>query len=138
MAPGTKIKLTLVHKGEVKTMELTLGKMPNERTAKAETGSKSSENGVPHLGLTLAPAGDVAGAGGKGVAVVGVDPDGPAAERGFKTGDIILDVGGKSVANVNDVRQAIAAAHDSGKHDVLMRVKTAQATRFIAVPVGQG
>ncbi len=138
MAPGTKVKLTLLHKGEVKTMDLTLGKMPNERTASAQTQGKNSDNGVPHLGLTLAPASDVAGAGGKGVVVVGVDPDGPAAERGFKTGDIILDVGGKSVANAGDVRQAIAAAHDSGKHDVLMRVKTAQATRFIAVPVGQG
>ncbi len=138
MAPGTKVKLTLLHKGEVKTMDLTLGKMPNERTANAETQSGTSENGVPHLGLELAPASDVAGAGGKGVAVVGVDPDGPAAERGFKTGDIILDVGGKAVANVNEVRAAIAEAHKSGKHDVLMRVKTAQSTRFIAVPVGRG
>src|SRR5664280_2358779 len=65
MAPGTAVKLTLLRNGEVKTMDLTLGKMPNERTAKAETNSKTSENGVPHLGLTLAPAGDVAGAGGK-------------------------------------------------------------------------
>jgi serine protease Do len=138
MAPGTKVKLTLLHKGEVKNLDLTLGKMPNEHTAKAETGSKGSENGVPHLGLTLAPASDVAGAGGKGVAVVSVDPDGPAAERGFQTGDIILDVSGQSVGSVADVRQAIAEAHKSGKKDVLMRVKTAQATRFIAVPVGQG
>jgi len=138
MAPGSKIKLSLVHKGEVKTTEITLGKMPNEKTASAEMTNKSGENGVPHLGLELAPASDVAGAGAKGVAVVGVDPDGPAAEHGFQTGDIILDVSGKAVANVNDVRQAIAEAHKSGKHDVLMRVKTAQATRFIAVPVGRG
>ena len=138
MAPGTSVKLSLLHKGEVKTMSLTLGKMPNERTAKAETGSKSSENGMPHLGLTLAPASDVAGAGGKGVAVVGVDPDGPAAEHGFKTGDVILDVGGKMVAKAGDVRKAMAEARSSGKHDVLMRVKTADATRFIAVPIGRG
>ena len=118
-------------------MDLTLGKMPNERTAKAETNSKTSENGVPHLGLTLAPASDVAGAGGKGVAVVGVDPDGPAAERGFQTGDIILDVGGKTVANATDVRKAITEAHDSGKHDVLMRVKTAEGTKFVALPIGK-
>ncbi len=138
MAPGTSVKLTLLHKGEVKTMSLALGKMPNERTAKTETGGKSSENGVPHLGLSLAPASDVAGAGGKGVAVVAVDPDGPAAERGFKTGDVILDVGGKMVANAGDVRKAMTEARGSGKHDVLMRVKSADATRFIAVPLGRG
>jgi serine protease Do len=137
MTPDTAVKLTLLHKGELKTMDLTLGKMPNERTAKAETSSKTSENGVPHLGLVLAPASNVAGAGGKGVAVVGIDPNSPAAEHGFKTGDIILDVGGKSVANVKDVRQAITEAHDSGKHDVLMRVKTAEGTRFVALPIGK-
>ena len=138
MAPGTKVKLTLLHKGEVKTIDLTLGKMPNERTASAQTQANPSDNGVPHLGLELAPASHVSGAGGKGVAVVGVDPDGPAAERGFKTGDIILDVSGKSVASVADVRRAIRQAHEAGKKDVLMRVKTAQATRFVAVPVGRG
>jgi serine protease Do len=138
MAPGTSVKLTLLHQGEVRTMNLTLGKMPNEKTAKADTGGNTSQNGVPHLGLTLAPANDVAGAGGKGVAVVGVDPDGPAAERGFKSGDVILDVGGKAVTNASDVRKAMTQARSNGKHDVLMRVKTAQATRFIAVPVGRG
>ncbi len=84
MAPGTSVKLTLLHKGETKTMEITLGKMPGEHTAKAETKSATSENGVPNLGLTLAPATEVAGAGGKGVAVVAVDPDGPAADHGLK------------------------------------------------------
>jgi serine protease Do len=137
MAPGTSVKLTLLHNGESKTMDVTLGKMKNERTASAENHHGTAENGVPHLGLTLAPAADVAGAGGKGVAVVNVDPDGPAAERGFKTGDVILDVGGKSVGNVSDVRKAMGEARSSGKHDVLMRVKTADATRFIAVPVGK-
>ena len=95
MAPGTTVKLSMLHNGEPKTLDLTLGKMPDERTAKADTGSEMSKNGLPHLGLSLAPASDVAGAGGKGVAVVGVDPDGPAAEQGFKTGDVILDVGAK-------------------------------------------
>ena len=71
--------------------------------------------------------------------VTAVDPEGPAAEHGFKDGDIILDVGGKSVASVGDVRAALAAAKQDGKHDVLMRVKTADsATRFIAVPLAKG
>ncbi len=136
MMPGTTVKLTLLHKGETKTMDLTLGKMPNERTAKADTDSKSAVNGLPHLGLSLTPANDVAGAGGQGVAVVGVDPDGPAAEHGFQTGDVILDVGGKVVTNAADVRKAMTEAQVGGKHDILMRVKTAHGTRFVALPIG--
>ena len=136
MAPGTSVKIDLVHKGEAKTLSVTLAKLPNERTAKAGTGQKQAENSVAHLGLSLAPAKDVAGAGDKGVAVVGVDPNGPAAERGFQTGDVILEVGGKQVTDVEQVRAALREAKAKGRHDVLMRVKTAHAAmRFIAVPV---
>jgi serine protease Do len=137
MAPDSTVKLALLQNGEAKTVSVTLAKLPGENSGKSGTFESSNGSGVPHLGLTLAPASAVAGAGGKGVAVVGVDPNGPAAERGFETGDIILDVGGKPVANVKDVRNEMHEAHASGKHDVLMRVKTSHDTRFIAVPVGK-
>ena len=137
MAPGTSIKLTTLHKGEVKAIDLTLGKMPNDQQAMADTESDDSSKGLPHLGLTLALANNVAGSGDSGVAVVGVDPDGPAAERGVKAGDVILDVGGKVVANAADVRKAVADAQKEGKHAVLMRVKSAEATKFIALPIGK-
>jgi serine protease Do len=135
MVPGARVKLTVARKNEVKIIDLTLGKMPNQQQAKAETGT--SNDGSPRLGLNLAPAKDVAGSGDQGVAVVGVDPNGPAAERGIKTGDVILDVGGKAVANAADVRKALGEARTAGKSAVLMRVKTAQAVRFIALPVGK-
>jgi serine protease Do len=70
--------------------------------------------------------------------VTSVDPDGPAADHGFKTGDVILNVGGKAVANVGDVRSALKEASANGKHSVLMQVKTADATRFVAVPLAKG
>jgi serine protease Do len=136
-APGTSIKLTLVRKGETKTLGLTLGKMPNEQQAKADTKDDTSANGAPRLGLTLAPAKEVAGSGNEGVAVVGVDPNGPAAERGVKTGDVILDVGGKAVTNAADVRKALSDARTAGKNTILLRVKTAEAMRFVALPIGK-
>ena len=135
MAPGTKIKMTLVRKGEIKSLALTLGKMPNEQHAKADTSDEMSAGDLPRLGLNLAPAKDVAGSGDQGVAVVGVDPNGPAAERGIKTGDVILDVGGKAVANTAEVRKALSDARTAGKNTVLLRVKTAEATRFVALPI---
>ena len=135
MAPGTKIKVTLARKGEIKTLTLTLGKMPNEQQAKADTSDEMSAGNSPRLGLNLAPAKDVAGSGDQGVAVVGVDPNGPAAERGIKTGDVILDVAGKAVANTAEVRKALSDARTAGKNTVLLRVKTAEATRFVALPI---
>jgi serine protease Do len=118
-------------------LTVALGEMPNDHQANAGD-MQSNTAGNPHLGLRLAPASDVDGSGDKGVVVTAVDPSGPAAEHGFQTGDVILDVGGKTVSNPGDVRNALTAAEASGKHSVLMRVKTADATRFVAVPLAKG
>jgi serine protease Do len=135
MAPGTQVKLDVLHNGQSKSMTLTLGELPNDRQASAGGKQQTEAAGTPRLGLNLAPAGEVEGAGQKGVVVTSVDPQGPAAEHGFQTGDVILNVGGKAVASVVDVRSALKEASDSGKHSVLMLVKTADATRFVAVPL---
>ncbi|MGY8637150.1 Do family serine endopeptidase [Bradyrhizobium sp. 14AA] len=139
LAPGTSVKLDVFHKGGSKTVTLALGELPNEQQAKgdgkSDEGKAQPDAGTPRLGLSLAPAGDVQGAGQKGVVVTEVDPQGPAAQRGIQTGDVILNVGGKAVANVGDVRSELAQAKSSGKRSVLLQVKSAEATRFVAVPL---
>jgi serine protease Do len=136
MAPGTAVKLDVLHKGQSKEIALTLGEMPNDRQANAGNNDNQSEEtaGTPRLGINVAPARDVEGAGDKGAVVTAVDPDGPAASHGLQTGDVILNVGGKPVSNAGDVRSALTEAKAAGKHSVLMQVKTADATKFVAVP----
>jgi serine protease Do len=139
MAPGSLVKFDILRDGQAKTMTVTLGEMPNQQQAEAGSGEQGGSNaGVPHLGLSLAPASDVSGSGGKGLVVTGVDPNGVAAAHGLQTGDVILDVGGKSVASVADVRKALGDAKSQGKHNVLMRIKSADATRFVAIPLANG
>jgi serine protease Do len=134
MAPGTSIRLGVLHNGNQRTVTLALGTLPDER--QADAGSQgSSENDTPRLGLTLAPA-DAVGAGSRGVAVTAVDPNGPAAERGIKEGDVILDVAGKAVSSPADVRQQLADLHKEGKHAALMRMKSGDDMKFVAVPLG--
>ena len=100
IAPGNSVKLNVLHKGEDKVVNLTLGQLPNAVEAKAD--ADNNDNGrptrgtdVPKLGLTVAPANSVAGAGKEGVVVTEVDPKSAATERGFKEGDVILEVAGK-------------------------------------------
>jgi serine protease Do len=144
LAPGNAVKLNVLHKGQDKVVNLTLGQLPNSVEAKADTddGDKGSAiprgTDVPKLGLTLAPANSVAGAGKDGVVVTEVDPKSAAAERGFKEGDVILEVAGKSVTNAGDVRDAINAARTDNKNSILMRVKSGGSSRFVAVPVAKG
>ena len=143
LAPGNAVKLNVLHKGQDKVINLTLGQLPNSVEAKADTdnsdkGGATKGTDVPKLGLTLAPANSVAGAGKDGVVVTEVDPKSAAAERGFKEGDVILEVAGKSVTNAGDVREAINAARTDNKNSVLMRVKSGGSSRFVAVPLAKG
>lgn len=143
MPPGASVKLNVLHKGQDKVVNLTLGQLPNTVEAKADIDNdngKGASKGtdVPKLGMTVAPANSVAGAGKDGVVVTEVDPKSAAAERGFKEGDVILEVGGKSVSTAGDVRDAITAARTDNKNSVLMRVKSGGQSRFVAVPIAKG
>jgi serine protease Do len=134
LAPGTSVKLNLMRKGEEKTVNIMLGELPNQREA-AITPVTPEPRGtnIPQLGLSVAPK-----AGSGGLVVTKVNPDGLAAEYGFKTGDVILEMAGKKVTSAADVRNAIAAAEKSGKRTVLLRLKSGDNTRYLTVPLGRG
>jgi serine protease Do len=137
MAPGTSVKLGLIRQGQEKTVTLTLGTLPKEHQAANQQNSREvPDNDMPKLGLTLAPADKVSGAEGNGVVVTAVDPNGLAADHGFQVGDVILDVGGRSVSNPADVRKQLADARKEGKHALLFRVKSREGTHFVALPLG--
>jgi serine protease Do len=140
-SPGDKVQLTVLRDGQNQTLDVTLMQMPNqEEQANAEGEQQRQQQeqptSEPHLGLSLAPAKDVQGSGAEGVVVLNVDPGGPAAEDGVRSGDVILDAGGKTVQTPGDVRQAIDQNRSQGRHSILMRMKTAVGTRFVALPIG--
>ena len=134
---GEKADIAYFRDGSEKTAEITLAALQNEKTASV---SDEQASPVATLGMKLAPAGEIAGAGDKGVAVVAVDPNGKAAEKGVTAGDVILQVGGKAVSTPSDVRAAMAADQRDGKKAELMQLHTAQGDHFIAfeLPKAQG
>jgi serine protease Do len=135
IAPGTKVTLGILRKGERQNVTLSLQEMPNDRQAKADMGAQENEGGTPSLGLTLAPADRVGSGDGKGLVITGVQQDSAAAESGLREGDVILDVAGKSVSSVGDMRKAVTDARGQGRGNVLMRVKSGETTRFVALPL---
>ncbi|MCP8937725.1 Do family serine endopeptidase [Alsobacter sp. SYSU M60028] len=131
LKPGSAVKVGLVRDGREETLSLKLGALPGDKTAKAETGADTQE-GVS-FGLALAPAKSVKGAGQQGVVVTQVDPEGAAADQGIKAGDVILEIGGKAVTEPTQVKQALADARKEGKKAVLMRLKSGEQSRFVAL-----
>jgi serine protease Do len=135
MTPSTTAKVAVWRKGEEKSFSLTLGELPKSREARAtDSNSDARAAGLPKLGMTVAPAKEVAGSGSEGIVVTEVDPDGLASEHGLRSGDVILEVGGSKVANTEEMRKAIGEAQKSGKHTVLMRVKSDSTTKYVAIP----
>jgi len=47
-------------------------------------------------------------------------------------------VAGKGVANPGDVREAIKSARADNKNNVLMRVRSGDASHYVAMPLGNG
>jgi len=131
LGPKKTVKLTLIRNGSPMTLEVTLGTMPADKTASAETRNSDDNSGsaLAKLGLTLRPA-----RGQDGVMVAEVDPDGAAADKGLKQGDVILEVAGKSVSRPAEVVQAIDSAKSGGKKSVLVRVKSNDGEHYLTLP----
>lgn len=136
MPPGKAIELHLIHQNQEKTITVTLGELPGPRV---KIRSSTSHEPAPDrdkldLGLVLMPA-DKLGLGADDVIVAELDPAGVAAESGLSAGDVILDVGGDSVKTPADFYKALTEIQGQGRRVALARVRSNDATRFVAIPV---
>jgi serine protease Do len=133
LGPKKIVSLTLTRDGKEQKVDVTLGDMPSDKALAAVAEAPSDENaasgGLGKLGLELEPA------KGGGVKIVSVEPDSPAAEHGLAAGDVIVDAGGQEVAKPADVSAALEGAKSAGRKSVLLRVRSNQSVRFIALPV---
>jgi serine protease Do len=134
LGPDAKADLTYWHEGTEKKTSIKLGTLPNsDQVAKAEVENDADKGVLAALGLQLAPASSITGAGKVGVVVSDVDPDGTAAQKGLKVGDVILEAAGHAVSAPSDITEALASAKKDGRKAILLRVKSEQGTRFVAI-----
>jgi serine protease Do len=136
-APGSQLAFGVLHEGKERTVQVTLGELPGAKTRHdAEATPPAAAQTPADLGLTLAPASQVRGVGGRGVVVLDTKRKSSGAEHGISPGDVILEIGGKSVNSAGDVRSAVTNARRGGKRSVMMHVQSGSTTRFVAIPVG--
>ncbi|MFO1124181.1 MAG: Do family serine endopeptidase [Methylocystis sp.] len=136
LGPGKTVDLTYQRSGADKTVKLKLGALPDEQEARADD-ENFSERGpeLSGLGIEVVPASEVRGAGREGLLVTDLDPSGAAAQKGLRRGDVIVEAGGQPVASRRDLASALEAARKDGRRSVLLRVKSADGAKFVAVPV---
>jgi serine protease Do len=104
--PGTQVKLKIWRQGETKELAASLGEMPAEKVAKADTGgskAKPSKLGVAVRPLTDQERGQIASDGGLLVEQV----DGPAARAGVQAGDVILAFNNQPLKSVDQLKRLV-------------------------------
>jgi serine protease Do len=133
--PGATVTLTYLRGGVQKIAKIKLGQLPEEKGQRAEVGGDEKGGEFSALGIEVMPASEVRGAGGEGLYVTDIDSDGAAARRGIRRGDVILEAAGHSLASKGDLIAAFSSARNEGRKTVLLRVKSPEGTRFVALPV---
>ncbi len=128
--PGTKIKLTILHKGKEQTIKVKIGAMET-----AGKGASVESSKVPKLGMSLQKLtpelaerfgyGDA-----QGVLVTAVEADSLAARAGIKQGDLIEEINRKSVSTPEQVKQLVK---ESNKKSLLLLVRQGDASRYLAL-----
>jgi serine protease Do len=134
ISPGQAVELSVYRGGKRENVSVDLGTMPGDEELAARSGSRESESepNRTRFGLELVPSED-----GRGVQIASVTPNSPAAERGLRPGDIILEVGGIQVDDPMAVEAAVERAAGNGQEGVLMLVRSGERQRFVAMPTAR-
>lgn len=130
-SPGTAVKLEVFRDGGTQDVNLDLGEFP-EKEANATPGETATGGlqGVTVQDLTPDLAQQLnLSAGTHGVVVSDVDPSSPAGAD-LQRGDVIQEVNHKPVSNVEQYRQALAAA---GNQPVLLLVNRGGITQYVVI-----
>ncbi len=138
LGPKKTVDLTYLRNGAEKSAKLTLGVLPEEKEARADNETVGGGSSVAGLGVEVAPAAQMRGVGGAGLVVTDVDPDSAAAQKGVRRGDVIVEAAGRPINSQSDLSSAIDAARQEGRKSVLLRLKSADGMKFVAVPTKAG
>ena len=134
-APNTRVNIEVHRYGKLQSIAIKLGTFPGSKElAKLEQDApaKPASTELSQLGISLATATGARNAK-DGVTISDVEDGSDAATKGLKTGDVILEVQGEQVASAVDVESGVKKAKDLGRKAVLLRVKSGETVRFVAV-----
>ena len=141
---NSTVDVVVLRKGQQITLPVSIGELdeaapqlaaatPVEpETTKAESLGMTFSAITPEMQERFGVDGPV-----RGVVVIEVDPNGAAAERGIRPGDVVLEVGLEEVTNPAEVVERVEEARKAMRKSVLLLVERGGDQRFVAVEIDQ-
>ena len=132
---GREVDVVVWRDEKRKTLKVQLGELDETELASAEEGPTSeskqqSSVEVDALGITVASPSEAVreryslGEGEiKGLVVVDIDPDGPAAQKRIQEGDVIVEVNQHEIKTAKDIAKRIDEARDRNRSSVMLFIE---------------
>jgi serine protease Do len=139
VGPGQSAKVDVLREGKTRTFEVKLAQRPEEMEVAERSPGQSEEEqskgdvlGVRVQTLTpeLAQRARV-DEGTKGVVVMDVAQDSPAATAGIEPGDVIVEMNRQPINSMDDYKKALSRLKRGGS--ALLRVKQGQSATYVTV-----
>ena len=139
LEPDDDVVLGILREGEELDVTVILGALPSSPEDNANNNHRDDNDQeqdntgdeLERLGMLMEvdPEED-------NVVITEVDPDSSAYEKGLREGDIIVEVAGVQVSDLSDVLEGLGNAAERSRKSVLIRVRSGDQQRFVALPLG--
>lgn len=144
---GKEVPVTVWRKDRQVQVRVKIGEMDDaevERLASADPKAPTPGSTVDALGMKLSTITPELRQrfeikeDASGVVVTDVAPDSPAAEKGIRPGDVIVEVAQEEVKTPEQVLAKIKSVKESNRKSVLLLLERGADLRFVAVRLDQG
>lgn len=142
LAAGQKADMTIFRGGSERTLAVTIGAMPKAEKIAAADPARTD---APKFGMMLAAIDDSTRAqfglarDDTGVVVTRIDPNGIAAKKGVRPGDVIRRISGQEVKTPAEaagvIEKALAGNKDNQRKALLVLVNRKGNNRYVALPL---
>jgi len=147
-AVGKTVPVKVWRKRQETTLQIKLGKLdeteqvatkdvPKDKSTKSETSGTVKMLGLTLSNITPELKDKFSLSDDKGVVVVDVGKDSPAAEKGLKAGDVIMEAAQEEIKSTSQVAGKIDDAKKAGRKSILLLVERQGDLRFVALRLDQ-
>lgn len=127
---GKHVEVRILRQGKAKTLSITIAALREEAAVAAAEPTLTDRLGMEVEDLTPDSVQRMGLSSSRGVLVAAVNPDGPAAEAGIRSGDVILEVNRHGIADTQSYTEALQNHVDD---TILLLIARDENTLYVAL-----